>query len=556
MTEAVARHRGVGPHSLDGVLSAFRRLKLEWVVALVGAANLIVLLVQARALVHGLYLNADNASALVLPALASHTPSGSIVNLGDHAWYEFWWFMRATVGLPHHRALWELAPFAVGLLGIASVVACTWRAAGRLAGLLCGTVLLATSAAMRSVLYVPEARVTLVVHAGVLCGSLMFVHDRIRTGRLTRRVLLAVGVPLVIFTGAGLTDQLLVVGGLIPFMLAPLTCWLRAGSAIWRRVSVFAIVTGVASLVVAALVTGIMKDDHVIHAPFPIDFVSSDMLITNLQNLLAAFASLGGGSFFGGSASGENLLTFILGGLAIFALFGVLRSVWRWGTSTEQALASPSAQPRTLDVGELFIAYWSFTLLLVLGAFVLTTVSGNTANGRYLLGPWIAVAALLGAFVTTARARVSVTLAVCVFGLLTLRANIVNGIPTYGVGPDRQTVRAIERYVAASHVTTGYSGYWDAAPVTWATHLGVKVYPIWSCRNGIGMCPFRSVQISSWYSPRANASSFLITDSRRSDAGAVTTPPAAFGHPLTAAPFGTFTVYIYNHDLAADLGRP
>jgi hypothetical protein len=38
-------------------------------------ANLVVLIAQAPALVRSLYLNADNASALVLPALASRTRS-------------------------------------------------------------------------------------------------------------------------------------------------------------------------------------------------------------------------------------------------------------------------------------------------------------------------------------------------------------------------------------------------------------------------------------------------------------------------------------------------
>jgi len=554
MTEAVARRGGARSRGLDGVLGADGRVRLEWLLGLVVAANLIVLLVQAHAFVHGVYLNSDNASALVLPALASHAPSGSIVNLGDHAWYEFWWFMRATVGLPHHRQLWELAPFVVGLLGIAAVVACTWRGAGRLAGLLCAAALLATSAAMRSILFVPETRVSFILHAGALCGSLMFVYDRVRSGRLTRGTLLAVAVPLVVFTGAGLTDQLLVVGGLTPFVLAPLACWLRAGSTLWRKVFLFAIVTGAASLVLAALLTHIMNSDHVIHAPFPIDFVPSEMLIANLQNLVAAFASLGGGSFFGGPASGENLLTFMLGGLTLLALAGILRSLWRWATSTERSVASSSTRLSAVGVREMFVVYWGLTLLLILAAYALTTVSGNSANGRYLLGPWVAVAALLGAFVSASWSRGALILAVCAFGALTIRANLANGVPAYGFGPDQRTAREIERFVLANGATTGYGGYWDAAPVTWETYLRVKVYPIGPCPAGGGLCPFRNNQISSWYTPRGHISSFLLTDSQPSDPLAVTSPPPAFGHPLIAGTFGTFTVYVYNHDLAADLG--
>ena len=95
--------------------------------ALIGAVNLLVLLIQARSLVSGLYLDADNASTFVVPALAGHLPAGAVVNLGNHAWYEPWWFMRATIGLPGYRALWEAAP----LCGTWAGSPWSWPACGR-----------------------------------------------------------------------------------------------------------------------------------------------------------------------------------------------------------------------------------------------------------------------------------------------------------------------------------------------------------------------------------------------------------------------------------------
>lgn len=273
---------------------------LVGLVALVGIANFVGLLAQTPRLAHSLYLNADNASALVLPALASHAPPGSIVSLGDHPWYEPWWFMRATVGLGGHRQLWEAAPILVALLGIAAVTACAWCALGRLAGLLSGVALLAVSESLRGVLYVPESHGLIVLHVGVLCGALLIVHRRVFDGGLTPRLLLLVGVPLVVFTGAGLTDQLLFVSALGPFILAPLTCWLRLRSRAWRTVSLFALGTSVLSALLALLLTHLMQAQHVIHAPFPVDFVGSEAMLVALQNLIAAFVSPGGGAFFGG----------------------------------------------------------------------------------------------------------------------------------------------------------------------------------------------------------------------------------------------------------------
>jgi hypothetical protein len=311
------------------------RTPWPWLVAflaLVGAVNLVVLLAQAPALVHSLYLNADNASALVLPALAGHAPAGSVVNLGDHPWYEAWWYMRATAGLPGYRQLWEAAPFVTGLLGIAAVSACAWFALGRLAALICAVALLAASEVLRALLYTPDAHGLIVVHLGVLCGALLLVQRSSRAGPPAWGSLLLLGVPLVLVTGAGFTDQLLLVGGLGPFVLAPPLCWLRTGSRAWRAVSAFALATALLSGLLALLLAHVMREQHVVHAPFPIDFVGAEAILTGLQNLLVAFTALGGGSFFGAPVSGVNLLTFAAGALALLALAATLRALWRWGS--------------------------------------------------------------------------------------------------------------------------------------------------------------------------------------------------------------------------------
>jgi hypothetical protein len=63
-----AASRGaIRPRSFDAVRQLVGAWALVALLGLVGVVNLVVLLAQARALVHSLYLNADNASALVLP---------------------------------------------------------------------------------------------------------------------------------------------------------------------------------------------------------------------------------------------------------------------------------------------------------------------------------------------------------------------------------------------------------------------------------------------------------------------------------------------------------
>lgn len=520
-------------------------------VALVGIANFVVLLAQASALVHGLYLNADNASAFVLPALAGHAPPGSVVNLGDHPWYEMWWFMRATAELPGHRGLWEAAPILFGLLGIAAVTACAWYALGWLAGLLSGVALLAASESLRGVLYVPESHGLIVLHLGVLSGALLIVHRRALGGELGSRALLVVGVPLVVFTGAGLTDQLLSVSALGPFLLAPPICWLRLRSRAWRTVSLFALVTGVGSGLLALLLTHLMQEQHVVHAPFPINFVSEAWLV-GLQNLIVTFLTLGGGDFFGASVSGHNLRTFIIGALILLALAGILRSLWRWAGATKS-----SAEPLSTRAGsrELFIAYWGLVLVFVFAAVALTSVSEKAPNDRYLVGAWAAAAVLLGILSTTPAARTVIIVGVALFGVLNLGAELSGGVPAYGPGPDRRAAGAIEHFVKANGAKIGYSGYWDAAPVTWETRLGAETYPIRSCGLPTGWCQFYAAKISTWYVPRPHTRTFLLTDTRPGVPLTVTSPPARFGSPLARQVVGSgLTVFVYDHDIAAEVG--
>ena len=525
---------------------------LAWLTLLVGVVNVVVLFTQLSALIHVLYLNADNATALVLPALVSHAPADSVVNLGNHPFYEPWWFMRATVGLPGYRQLWEGAPYLFAWLGVAAVTACAWSALGRVAALICAVVLLSASEAQRAVLYVPSSHVLIVLHAGVLCGALMFVYRRARGGGPSRSSLVFLGAVLALFTGAGLTDQMLLVSGLAPFVLTPLVCWLRNRSRASRTVVVFALVTGGLSVGVELLVTHVMQEQHVVHAAYPIDFIASEALFSSLQNMVAALASLGGGSFFGASASGANLLTLAAGAFTLLALFAVLRALWRWAGSTGEPREqlSPQAGSR-----ELFVAYWGLALVLGLAVFALTSLSNNVINYRYLLGSWVALAALLGILATTPLARTMLLAAVAAFGLLNIHSELANGVGPQAVGPNQRMAGAISHFVTANGASIGYTGYWDAAPVSWETHLRVKVYPIEACATPTGWCRFGSLQISSWYVPRRGTPTFLITDTRPGIAYAVTAPPASFGAPIAHEALGEgLEVYVYSQDIAADLG--
>jgi hypothetical protein len=547
----------------------WRRPTWRWLAALVALsalANLVVLLLQARSFIRSLYLNADNANAFVLPALRDHVPAGAVVNLGDHPWYEPWWYMRATAGLPHYHQLWEIAPIVLGLLGIVAVAACAWRALGALAGLLCGAVLVAVSETLRDDLYAPEAHGLVVLHLGVLCGALLLVLAWARAKRLTPTRLLLLGVPFVLFTGAGLTDQLLLVSGLGPFVLAPLLCWWRLRTRVWLAVTGFAVGTAVLSGLLALELAQAMQEQHVVHAPFPISFVATGAIVGGFENLFAALLALGGGSFLGGPVSGENLFAFLAGVLVLFALMFVVRALWHWvhrpasraAASTARDVAPPApglpARDAEPPARELFIAFWGLVFVCVVAAFVLTQLSGESGNTRYLIGAWAALAALLGILVTSPPARAALLVGVAAFGALNVRAELAGGVPPVGPAPGLRIAGEIERFAAAHGASVGYSGYWDSAPVTWETHERVQINPIEPCGAGAGECVFYGNQISSWYTPRPHTHTFLLTDSRPGDPLAVPLPPAGFGQPIAGESLGEgFTIFVYGRDIASSV---
>src|SRR4051794_36595252 len=132
------------------------------------------------------YANSDSASAPVIAALLGDAPADRAVTLGNYPWCETLWFMRATHGLPHYRAVWEAAPLAFAALGFALAVWMAARAFDRWTGAMVGAGLLAALAGgMWRFLLAPNAHGGSLVHVSVLGGALvLFLSWRARTAWL------------------------------------------------------------------------------------------------------------------------------------------------------------------------------------------------------------------------------------------------------------------------------------------------------------------------------------------------------------------------------------
>lgn len=521
---------------------------------LTGCMSLLVICVQARDVVHQLYRDSDTAVALVLPQLAGHLPRGTVIDQGNHTWYEAWWFMRATVGLPGHLKLWEAAPFVMAVVGIAAVawsavLALGWRAASYTA-----VVLLAIGNQMRQVLFEPDVRVGMLLHMGLLAGALLLVWSHAHDESLSRRWLIVGGIALAAFTAAGVTDQLTLLDGLIPFVVAPCIWWWRNGSRAARTVALFALTVGIASLVGGEILNKIMEDEGVgaslSLASF--GFVPTVDLGTSIAQTIAAWTALGNGDFFGAAVNRESVETFALGVATLVTLVATVRLAWRsvaaWWIVRARAR---SARADPADGGpSLYVGYWGLALAIALVTNMITSV-GPVGNFRYLIGAWTAAAALLGALVATRSGRIVLTAGVAAFAIVIAGQNIKDGVPPPGHYYPQSDVDEISRFVAANGARIGYAAYWDSNNFTWATDFATQVYPVWACPLRPGkLCQRQQADISAWFIPRSHTRTFLITGT-----GSLSLPAPAvnFGRPLATATFGRYTVRVYGHDLAAQI---
>ena len=189
-------------------------------------------------------------------------------------------------------------------------------------------------------------------------------------------------------------------------------------------------------------------------------------------------------------------------------------------------------------------------MVLLTGAFLLSAVPVDIHADRYLVGLLYAAAAVIPAIA----ARRIFTQAVAVIGTCVIALSAIvalsQGVATRNPQgfPPTDLAKRVAAVAAANHLRVGYAGYWDAAPITWASHFGVNVYPVSVCDQGARLCPFDLHYISSWYTPRAQTGTFLLTDSRQR---LVPAPVPGLGRPAAVYRLGQLTMYVYRYDIAS-----
>jgi hypothetical protein len=494
---------------------------------------------ELRDMVATLYLNGDNASALTLAHFAGDRHGGLLV-LGNYRWLEPLFGMHLTKGLPYHRQLWEAAPFA--FYGVTVLLAgwTAWRALGRREGLLVVLAMAAPSPIIFGFLMVPNAHAHTLVHTVLLAALLVVAPGLAARGTAVRATwAAAVAVSL---APAVASDVLIVAGATAGFAAALVVGW-RTG-VVPRAVAAFGVAGCVAGVVAGHLLVGWADGAGIRSTGKPYLLASTDLIGPHARMLVEALGLYGHGRF-GGDLAALNLVKEALGlAVAGAVVFGLWRSV-----TPQRAAALDPSRP---VAARLLVVFSAVVVAGTAAAYILTTAPEDIYSARYTLPMWPALLYLVLILVPRFAWRaLPVLAAVCaVMGCIALH----DGDYTDPTSPFPRADLA--GLVASEHLDHGYAGYYDAATLTAQSDFRARVYPLRTCgAGGVGRCPYILHRIDWWYTPKPSpVRTFYVQDAATLPDG-TGSPLASWGTPAKVVPMGQLTVYVYDHDIAAQLGE-
>jgi hypothetical protein len=526
----------------------------RWVAVPLALVYLILLAHQLDAAIRTTNLDADAASGPVIGELFGAAPAHANVVLGTFAWYSTLLFDLATKWLPDHRQVWEGAPYAMVLAGAALAAWSVRAVAGRWAASLTAVVLLCTSPVTLRVELATTQHAPAWFCLAVL-GAFAVWLERERAPRWPLLVVAVFAIGVVVGVN-GASDPLLDIAGVAPFGLALIATRMlapgrRSARALWTGLATLAIIGvtwGITAIVMSALAVARAPGLHTTRIAL------GHKNVENFTLWWKSIAVLGNGDYFGRAPSPATALAFLCAVISIAAVVSLPWLGWRGLRRRPLAgAASRNGADAAADpVRAAFYAFWCSSAILLTLAFLFSAYPGNIYSGRYLLGLLYAAAAVVPAAAASRVWTSAIVLAgTCVFALGAVVSIARDGAvpaPQANTPVSTEVAQQVARIAAREHVHVGYAGYWDAAPITWATAFRVRVYPVAVCDQRKHLCRFDLHFISSWYWPRPHTRSFLLTDPSLQN---VWTRTPDLGHPVAAYRIGRITMYVYPYDLAA-----
>ena len=207
-------------------------------------------------------------------------------------------------------------------------------------------------------------------------------------------------------------------------------------------------------------------------------------------------------------------------------------------------------------VGERFVhtAFWVTALGAGLLVFMIGSPNPFTTDGRYLLGPYVAIAAILPLMLERGLGwKLIVTAGASLFAFSALyqfNSGVLKEMPAgYQTAG---TARAVAAYAKQEHVAVGYGYYWNSIDLMWESDFKVDVYPIQRCEHErpVALHVQRDLDLQLGQAARQRPQH---ARGQSQGHGRCARPPAEFGPPIASTRAGGLILYVYPYDIATKL---
>ena len=291
-----------------------------------------------------------------------------------------------------------------------------------------------------------------------------------------------------------------------------------------------------AGAVAAMLALHLIRADGGFYSPDAIAQLASAgaILPGHLRNVAEGLLILGGADFLGLQLHAST--AFIL-----LHVVGVLLLAWAFCLGVWRFLAG-----RDL-VAELLVAGVAINLI----TYVVSTQAASPTSTREIAAVLPLSAALAGRLLAgrLTAARLVPLLAVVALGYL---AGTVYEVGQPTAPPQNQR---LESWLAARHLHTGLSGYWESNVVTLTSGNRVQIRQVVVTPGG-RLIPSNVESDWAWYNPAHNSANFVVLTRGVPGYAGITSKRAVlatFGPPAKIYHFGMFTVLIWHKNLLSEL---
>jgi hypothetical protein len=287
---------------------------------------------------------------------------------------------------------------------------------------------------------------------------------------------------------------------------------------------------------------------HVIHAsggfymPAPTTgFAHGKILVHNLGMAAQGLLLLGGADFLGLRPTASTVLVML-------HVVGVVLAAW--GTCL--------AACRFLRDGDRVAQLLVAGVAINLAAYVLSTQAGTVTQVREMAPvlPFSAALAgrLLGGQVLAGRLKSALIAPLLLVVLLGYLLGLAWEISQPPVAAQNQQLTS---WLAARHLHTGLSGYWESNVVTLTSGDRVQIRLVTATRRGL--IPRSSFEgKAEWYDPRRNTANFVVLFPGVAEYPGFTSEQAVltqFGKPARTYHVGAYTILVWDKNLLRELSR-